>query len=134
MFWVGALLGALLGHRLSSSHGSRVTLLLLTLPDLLGWVCLACPVSAPLLLLGRLLTGLAAGGYLPTIRCFTTEVTEEDRRPLLLLLPLPSMGLGTLLVYSLGLLLTPGQVAVLVTVVPVILAMAMVVLRDTPVW
>lgn len=134
IFWLGALLGACLAPWLTSRLGSRVTLLLLTIPDLLGWVLLACPPSTLLLLLGRLLTGLATGGYLPTIRHFTCEVAQEERRPLLLLLPLPSMALGTLLVYSLGLLLSPSQAAILLTTAPVLLAVSMVILRDTPYW
>lgn len=132
VFWAGALLGSLLALPLTSRLGSRISLLLLTLPNLLGWILLACPPSPYLLLLGRLLTGISAGGSLPSVLALTRELVLEEHRPLLSLLPLPAAGLGTLLAYSLGLLLAPGTLALIATLVPVVLAIGLAASKDSP--
>jgi MFS family permease len=134
VFWFGAFLGGVLARWLSHVVGSRVTVIILTLPDLVGWILLASPSSTPLLLVGRLLTGLAAGGYLPTVLSFVTEISCPSHRSLLSLLPLPTAGLGTLLAYSLGLLLTPAHLALLCALVPALLALALTFTSDSPLW
>jgi len=134
VFWLGVLLGLPLSHHLACRLGNRFSLLLLCLPDLLGWLLLAAPPSPPLLFLGRLLTGMASGGYFPLVRCLTWEVSQEHHRSLLSLLPLPAMGLGTLIIYNLGLLLHPGHIAAVCVAIPLLLGFLLLFVRDTPLW
>jgi len=134
VFWLGALLGVLLASQLGQKVGHRITLLVLTLPDLLGWVLLACPPSPPLLLFGRLLTGIASGGYLPTVRRFTGQLCQDHNLTQLSLLPLPFLAFGTLVFYIIGLAMHPGQAAAACIAVPTILAVSLLCLADTPAW
>ena len=134
VFWLGALLGVLLASQLGQKVGHRITLLVLTLPDLLGWVLLACPPSPPLLLFGRLLTGIASGGYLPTVRRFTGQLCHDHNITQLSLLPLPFLAFGTLVFYIIGLAMHPGQAAAACIAVPTILAVSLLCLADTPAW
>merc|ERR1719382_2217093 len=134
VFWLGALLGVLLASQLGQKVGHRITLLVLTLPDLLGWVLLACPPSPPLLLFGRLLTGIASGGYLPTVRRFTGQLCQDHNLTQLSLLPMPFLAFGTLVFYIIGLAMHPGQAAAACIAVPTILAVSLLCLADTPAW
>lgn len=134
VFWLGALLGVILASQLGQRFGHRISLLILTLPDLLGWVLLACPPSPPLLLFGRLLTGIASGGYLPTVRRFTGQICQGHNLTQLSLLPLPVVAFGTLIFYILGLAMHPGQAAAACIAVPTILAVSLLCLADAPAW
>jgi len=133
-YWLGALLGVILASQLGQRFGHRISLLILTLPDLLGWVLLACPPSPPLLLFGRLLTGIASGGYLPTVRRFTGQICQGHNLTQLSLLPLPVVAFGTLIFYILGLAMHPGQAAAACIAVPTILAVSLLCLADAPAW
>jgi len=134
VFWLGVLFGVLLASQLGPRLGQRVSLLLLTLPDLLGWVLLACPPSPPLLFFGRLLTGVASGGYLPTIRKFTGQLCQQHHLAQLSLLPLPVIAFGTLTFYILGLTMHPGHASAVCIAVPTIFAVSLLFLADSPAW
>lgn len=135
IFWLGAFLGGLLGRWLNPKFGSRVSVILLTVPDLLGWILLASPTSFPLLMFGRILTGVSAGGYFPNIQSYVMEVSSSQHLPLLSLLPLPTTGLGVLLTYSLGLLLPPAQVCLVCAFIPAVLAVTLTCCTtDSPLW
>ena len=134
VFWIGVLFGVLLASQLGPRLGHRVSLLLLTLPDLLGWVLLACPPSPPLLFFGRLLTGVASGGYLPTIRKFTGQLCQQHHLAQLSLLPLPVIAFGTLTFYILGLTMHPGHASAVCIAVPTIFAVSLLFLADSPAW
>jgi len=134
VFWLGALLGVILASQLGQRFGHRISLLILTLPDLLGWVLLACPPSPPILLFGRLLTGIASGGYLPTVHRFTGQICQRHNLTQLALLPLPFVAFGTLVFYILGLAMHPGQAAAVCIAVPTILAVSLLCLADAPAW
>ena len=65
----GGLLSAFLGHIL----GSRRMLMLLSLPDVAGWVLIASSQNVPMLFTGRFLTGVAAGGYYSNIQIYVAN-------------------------------------------------------------
>ena len=60
--------------------GRRWTLILLTIPVTLGWICLLIPaykidIETPILFyIGRLLTGLGGGGFALAPNVYVTEV------------------------------------------------------------
>lgn len=134
IFWLGAFLGGLLGRWLSPQFGNRVSIILLSIPDVIGWILLASPPSTPLLMIGRFLTGVAAGGYFPNVYSYVREISSVEHRHLLSLLPLPATGLGVLLIYSLSLVLLPDQVALLCAALPTVLAIALTFTDDSPIW
>ena len=64
-----------------STVGRRLTLCLLSLPLLAGWLLLAfSPPSLPLLLTGRILTGFAGGAFLLVSTAYSEEVAEPRLR------------------------------------------------------
>ena len=48
-----------------------------------------------MMLVGRLLCGLAAAGYIPAILIFVAEIAQPHHRGWLTAVAVPSMGLGT---------------------------------------
>merc|ERR1712241_359569 len=76
MFSLGAIFGGLISAFLGKTYGRRVSLMMLTLPDLLGWVLVASSQNIWMMLTGRFLAGLAAAGYSPNIQIFVAEVSE----------------------------------------------------------
>ena len=42
-------------------------MLILTIPDILGWILIAAAQNLPMILTGRFLQGFAAAGYSPSI-------------------------------------------------------------------
>ena len=64
-----------------STVGRKLTLGLLSLPLLAGWLLLAfSPPSLPLLLTGRILTGFAGGAFLLVSTAYSEEVAEPRLR------------------------------------------------------
>jgi len=133
IFGLGAILGGIISGPLGSHYGRRISLLLLTLPDILAWVLLACPPSLPLLLLARFLNGLAAAGYSPTIQIFVAETSWALHRGWLSALTVPIMSSGILLIYLMGSWLHWRLCAALVITAPCLMAALLIMfLWDSP--
>jgi predicted MFS family arabinose efflux permease len=67
IFGIGAIFGGFLSGYLGSQFGRRKTLILFTIPDIVGWIMIASSQNLTMMLLGRFLCGLAAAGYTPAI-------------------------------------------------------------------
>jgi len=126
----GGLLSAFLGHLL----GSRRMLILLSLPDLTGWVLIASSPSLSLLLAGRLLTGIAAGGYFSNIQIYVAEISQARHRGWLAGLTMPVMATGVLAMQVTGSLLSWSHAAAAAMIVPLLLAVCVSRLWDSPYW
>ena len=64
---MGAIFGGFASALLGSKFGRRKSLLLLTIPDIIGWIMIAAAQNLPMILIGRFLQGFAAAGYSPSI-------------------------------------------------------------------
>ncbi len=51
-----------------SRYGRRKALLVMAAPDVLGWTLIAAAHNCPMMLIGRMLCGFAAAGYVPSIQ------------------------------------------------------------------
>ena len=67
IFGLGAIFGGFAAAILGSKFGRRKSLLLLTIPDILGWVLIASSQNLAMILTGRFLQGFASAGYSPSI-------------------------------------------------------------------
>ena len=128
IFGIGAIFGGFLAGYLGSQFGRRKALLLLTVPDICGWILIAASQgrhresikflfraqlqshvdirneiaylidhyaqNLSMMLVGRLLCGLAAAGYIPAILIFVAEIAQPHHRGWLTAVAVPSMGLG----------------------------------------
>ena len=135
---LGAALGALLAALLGSYLGRKTSLLAACLPDTLGWALVAAtsilpsPATLPLLVTGRALTGLAAGAYLSTIQTFVAELVQTEHRGWMGGLALPIGSIGVMAMYVLGSWLSWADTALVCTLPPLLLALALAFLWDSP--
>jgi len=134
MFSLGAIFGGFISAFLGKTYGRRVSLMMLTVPDLLGWILVASSQNIWMMLTGRFLAGLAAAGYSPNIQIFVAEISEARNRGWLSGLTMPMMSIGVLLVYTMGTWLPWHYVAAISTLVPVCLLAALYPYFDSPYW
>lgn len=72
--------GAIIGGFLMDSIGRLNTIKLSAIPGAIGWVLIAMATNVPMIIIGRLLTGLAsAWGTSPAI-VYITEIAKADMR------------------------------------------------------
>ena len=81
IYSVGALISSFLTGVMMPSIGRKWTLILLTVPLILGWICLLIPAykidigSPALFYIGRILTGLGGGGFALAPNVYIAEVS-----------------------------------------------------------
>ena len=109
-------------------------LLLLSLPDLSGWVLLAVSQNMQMLLAGRFLTGVAAGGYYSNIQIYVAEISQTVHRGWLAGLTVPILATGVLAMHVVGSWLAWPYAAATAASVPCLLAVCTAMLWDTPYW
>jgi facilitated trehalose transporter len=134
IFGIGAIFGGFLSGYLGSQFGRRKTLILFTIPDIVGWIMIASSQNLTMMLLGRFLCGLAAAGYTPAILIYIAEIAQPHHRGWLSAVTVPSIGLGTLISYTLGSLICWHWVAVIACFFPVALIPGLLFLSDSPYW
>jgi len=134
MFSLGAIFGGFISAFLGKTYGRRVSLMMLTVPDLLGWILVASSQNIWMMLTGRFLAGLAAAGYSPNIQIFVAEISEARNRGWLSGLTMPMMSIGVLLVYTMGSWLPWHYAAAICTLVPLCLLAALSPYFDSPYW
>jgi len=137
LFFLGAALGGLLSSLLGVITGRRFCLFACTMIDLLGWSLISVTslfpdASLPLLLGGRVLAGMASSGYLSNIQIYVTEITQTEHRGWMGGLSLPLAGIGVLTMYVLGSLLPWNYTALICILPPVLMAVCLSKMWDTP--
>lgn len=68
VFGIGAIFGGFASGILGSQLGRRKTILVMTVPDVIGWILIASAQDFPMMLIGRFLCGFASAGYMPAIQ------------------------------------------------------------------
>jgi len=134
VFGLGAILGGLMSAFLGNRFGRRVSLMMLTLPDLLGWILVAASQNLWMMIIGRFLLGFTAAGYSPNIQIFVGEISQAKHRGWLSGLTVPIMATGVLLMYTIGSWLPWHMAAACCTPVPCILAISLSFFYDSPYW
>lgn len=134
IFGLGAIFGGLMSAFLGNRVGRRVSLMMLALPDLLGWILVASSQNLWMMLIGRFLIGFAAAGYSPNIQIFVAEITQAKHRGWLSALTVPIMAIGVLLMYTIGSWLPWHAAAACCTPVPCLLAICLSFFYDSPYW
>ena len=86
MFNIGALVAAFATGLLMPAIGRKWTMILLSVPFIIGWICLIIPayktdISSPaLFLVGRFFTGVGGGGFALAPPVYISEITETSIR------------------------------------------------------
>jgi len=134
MFSLGAIFGGFTSAFLGKKYGRRVSLIMMAIPDLLGWILVASSQNIWMMLIGRFLAGFSAAGYSPNIQIFVAEITEPKHRGWLSGLTMPMMSIGVLLMYTMGSWLAWHYAAAICTAIPCLLVLSIYHYYDSPFW
>ncbi|CAL8101444.1 unnamed protein product [Orchesella dallaii] len=134
---LGAFLAGPLAGFLMDRCGRRRSIIIFSLPFALGWVVmcsawLSKPQGFYLLYIGRILTGICAGGYLVLIPTYIKEVSIDSMRGVLgSAMPLMLVS-GILYTFTLGTFCNWALLSALCGVVPFLLAIGLCIIPETP--
>jgi len=134
IFGLGAVFGGLVSAFFGNKYGRRISLMMMAIPDLLGWILVASSQNLAMMLIGRFLAGFAAAGYSPNIQIFVAEITQAKHRGWLAALTVPILAIGVLLMYTIGSWLPWHLAAASCTPVPCLLALSLYFFYDSPYW
>ncbi|ODM96359.1 Facilitated trehalose transporter Tret1-2 [Orchesella cincta] len=128
--------GTLLSGPLLHYLGRRGTLTLLTFPYTVGWLMIGfAGTSIPLIMLGRVLTGLAAGLSTASAQLYVSECVRPTVRGTLGFLPAMMLSLGVLVGFAAGTINVDWrQLAFIMTCFPVVLFLMTFTLPESPAW
>ncbi|XP_011861463.1 PREDICTED: facilitated trehalose transporter Tret1-2 homolog isoform X1 [Vollenhovia emeryi] len=132
---VSAPVGAVLGGFLMETFGRLKTLQIGAIPSVIGWILIACSTNIPMLLVGRLLTGLATALATSPAIVYITEVARPELRGSLISFGPTLASFGMVLCYVKGAYLHWDIVAwlsIIYSIVPIILVQLFV--PESPVW
>lgn len=139
--WIASLVvicapfGSLLGGFLMETIGRLRTLQIGAIPSVIGWVLIACSSNIPMLLVGRLLSGLSTALATSPAIVYITEVARPELRGSLISFGPTLASFGMLLSYLKGAYLDWRLVAwinIIYSIVPVIMVQFWV--PESPIW
>merc|ERR1712123_537172 len=134
IFGLGAIFGGLLSAYLGNRRGRKMSLILLAIPDLLGWILVASSQNLGMMLAGRFLAGFAAAGYSPNIQIHVGEITQPQHRGWLSGLTVPITAIGVLTMYVVGSWLPWHFAAASCTPAPMLMVICLMFYWDSPYW
>lgn len=132
---VSAPIGALLGGFLMEMCGRLRTLQIGSIPSVIGWILIGLSTNIPMLLVGRLLTGLATALATSPAIVYITEVARPELRGSLISFGPTLASLGMVLCYVKGTYLrweTVAFINLIWSVGPILLVQLFV--PESPVW
>lgn len=131
---IGALFGGPIGGELRSRLGLKLTLISLNLPMGLGWFMILIGQHVPLILAGRILTGLGAGMVSLAVPIYVTEVAEKSRRGILGCCFQLAITIGILQSYVFGVFLSWNYLALVCLAISLFYTGMMLIVPESPRW
>lgn len=114
--------------------GRKWTMLLVACPWVMGWFLLAFPNTFTILVVARSITGFCGGVFCVSAPMYTAELSEKDIRGKLGVLFQFMLVSGILMVYVLGIFGSTKLVALPCVAVPILLAMILFFIPNSPVY
>jgi len=134
IFGLGAVFGGLVSAFLGNKYGRRNSLMILALPDLLGWILVTASQNLPMMIIGRFLAGFSAAGYSTNIQIYVAEISQPQHRGWLSGLTVPIMAIGVLSMYLIGSWLPWHLAAATCIPVPCLVIYFLYFFWDSPYW
>ncbi|XP_055676812.1 facilitated trehalose transporter Tret1-2 homolog isoform X1 [Lutzomyia longipalpis] len=114
--------------------GRKTALLISILPLIGGWICIALAQSHMILLLGRVIAGMAVGLIFAPAQVYIAEIAEPNLRGALIGAPFFAYSIGILIIYGLGYALHWRDVAWCAIILPVTAFIAIIFAPESPTW
>lgn len=112
--------------------GRKLTMLALVVPFVVGWALVTWAVNVPMLLIGRILLGIAGGAFCVTAPTYTGEIAQPDIRGTLGSYFQLMLTVGILFVYVLGLADSLFVLNIVCLFVPIVFGVVFTLMPETP--
>lgn len=114
--------------------GRKLTMLLLVLPFVAGWALLTWASSVAMLLIGRVLLGIAGGAFCVTAPTYTAEIAQKEIRGTLGTFFQLLLTVGILFVYAVGSGVNVFVLNVICLCVPIVFGCIFIFMPETPLY
>lgn len=131
---VGALVGSLLGEPSNKMLGRKLSLIAYGVPFIIGWLFILLADGVPMLVIGRLLTGLCCGAVSGTAPTYVVEIAPPSIRGLLGTCFQVMCVIGILVISVFGLFSSWWQLAGWSLIPSVVMIAIMFSMPETPQW
>lgn len=131
---VGAMIGAIASGQIAEYIGRKGSLMIASIPNIIGWLAISFAKDASFLYMGRLLEGFGVGIISYTVPVYIAEISPQNMRGSLGSVNQLAVTLGIMLAYLLGLFVNWRVLAVLGILPCTILIPGLFFIPESPRW
>ncbi|KAJ3704312.1 hypothetical protein LUZ61_008017 [Rhynchospora tenuis] len=131
---VGAMVGAIASGQISEYIGRKGSLMIASIPNIIGWLAISFAKDSSFLYMGRLLEGFGVGVISYVVPVYIAEIAPQNMRGALGSVNQLSVTIGILLAYVLG-MFVPWRVLAVIGILPcTILIPGLFFIPESPRW
>jgi len=131
---IGQVFGCLIGGYCGGTFGPKRTILCSGFPAIFGWLCLALSPNLGVLIFARVVCGVTNSIAFANCSMLVAQYSSADRRGVFLSLYTLMVGVGILLIYSLGSVLYWRYVACVPPVLYLFMILGLLLVPESPIW